>query len=41
MNAITYFLNKARYYASLIRCSVRQVFERLREMVEQTGWKAP
>ena len=34
MNAITYFLNKARYYASLIKCSVRQVFERLREM----GW---
>ena len=29
MSAITYVLNQTRYYASLIRCSVRQVFERM------------
>ena len=32
MSAITYILNQTRYYASLIRCSVRQVFERMGEM---------
>ena len=30
--ATTYFLNQTRYYASLIRCSVRQVYERFGEM---------
>ena len=32
MSAITYVLNQTRYYASLIRCSVRQVFECMGEM---------
>ena len=32
MSAITYFLNQTRYYASLIRCLVRQVFERFGDM---------
>ena len=31
-NAITYFLTQTPYYASLNRCSVRQVFERITEM---------
>ena len=33
-SADTYFLNQTLQYASLIRCSVRQVFGRLGEM----GW---
>ena len=41
MSAITYFLNQTRYYASLIRCSVRQVFESMGKWLELTVWKAP
>ena len=32
MSAITYFHNQTRYYASIIRCSVREVFERMGEI---------
>ena len=31
-NAITYVLNQTRYNASLIRCSVRKVFEHIGEI---------
>ena len=32
MIAINYFHNQTRHYSSLIRCSVRQVYERFGEM---------